>query len=187
MTTDRLPDYLEATLADSYRKEIDQEENVWRSLPFFAATLALQLAGLAQVRDWAAIFDGPTFVVALALLCLAGFATFAALTFLAFSVWPADFRRVAREPVFSAYARSVRLATAASASPGAGSERISQAALAVVKAALAEQYAFAVDSNRLLNEARAKWRTRAGLTTLVSVFAVLALVALVMVSNTHVH
>ncbi|HEY8288257.1 MAG TPA: hypothetical protein VIG49_03240, partial [Acetobacteraceae bacterium] len=37
-------DHIEKTLADAYRKEIDQEENVWRSLPFFAATLALQLA-----------------------------------------------------------------------------------------------------------------------------------------------
>ncbi len=43
--------YLERTLADSYRKEIDQEENVWRSLPFFAATLALQLAALFQIID----------------------------------------------------------------------------------------------------------------------------------------
>ena len=30
-----------------YRKEIDQEENVWRSLPFFAATPVLRIAGLA--------------------------------------------------------------------------------------------------------------------------------------------
>jgi hypothetical protein len=43
--------YIERTLADSYRKEIDQEENVWRSLPFFAATLALQVATLFQVID----------------------------------------------------------------------------------------------------------------------------------------
>jgi hypothetical protein len=41
-------DHIEKTLADAYRKEIDQEENVWRSLPFFAATLALQLAAMFQ-------------------------------------------------------------------------------------------------------------------------------------------
>jgi hypothetical protein len=34
--------YIEKAFADAYRKEIDQEENVWRSLPFFAATLAVQ-------------------------------------------------------------------------------------------------------------------------------------------------
>jgi hypothetical protein len=38
--------HIEKFLADTYRKEIDQEENVWRSLPFFAATLALELAAL---------------------------------------------------------------------------------------------------------------------------------------------
>jgi hypothetical protein len=32
--------YIEKTLAASYREEIDREENIWRSLPFFAATLA---------------------------------------------------------------------------------------------------------------------------------------------------
>ena len=41
--------HIEKTLAEAYRKEIDQEENVWRSLPFFAATLALQLAAIFQV------------------------------------------------------------------------------------------------------------------------------------------
>lgn len=44
-------DHIEKTLADAYRKEIDQEENVWRSLPFFAATLALQLAAMFQIVD----------------------------------------------------------------------------------------------------------------------------------------
>ena len=43
--------HIERTLADAYRKEIEQEENVWRSLPFFAATLALELAALFQVID----------------------------------------------------------------------------------------------------------------------------------------
>jgi hypothetical protein len=52
MASNPLSDYLEKTFADAYRKEIDQEENIWRSLPFFAATLALQLTAVAQIRDW---------------------------------------------------------------------------------------------------------------------------------------
>ena len=52
MPPDPLLEQLERTLADSYKREIEAEENVWRSLPFFAATLALQFAGLAQARDW---------------------------------------------------------------------------------------------------------------------------------------
>lgn len=46
MSADPLIDYLEKTFSDAYRKEVEQEENVWRTLPFFAATLALQLAAL---------------------------------------------------------------------------------------------------------------------------------------------
>ncbi len=129
VTTDPLLDHLEQTFADSYRKEIDQEENVWRSLPFFVATLALQPAGLAQVQDWAAAVDGPMLVAAAMTLT----------------------------------------------------------ALMTVKAALIEQYALAVDNNRGVNTRRAKWRTQAGLATLTSVFAVLVLVALVVLTNVHGH
>ena len=43
--------HIEQTLAESYRKEIDQEENLWRSLPFFAAILStLLLVGSTFVR-----------------------------------------------------------------------------------------------------------------------------------------
>jgi len=80
--------YIEKTLADSYRKEIDQEENVWRSLPFFAATIALQLAALFQMIDklpdpatqagkWSVFFLG-----------LAGFLTVVSLCYLAASIYP---------------------------------------------------------------------------------------------------
>ena len=68
MTTDPEIDYLETLFGEAYRKEIDQEENVWRSLPFFAATLALQLAGFAQIRDWVGGAAGWTFWLSLALL-----------------------------------------------------------------------------------------------------------------------
>jgi hypothetical protein len=42
-------DHVEKTVADKYRKEIDQEENVWRTLPFFVAALSLEVAELTQV------------------------------------------------------------------------------------------------------------------------------------------
>jgi hypothetical protein len=187
MATDPLLDHLEKTFAEAYRKEIDQEENVWRSLPFFAATLALQLAGLAQIRDWVASIAGPLFVTAVILLSVAGSATLAALAFLAFSVWPADFRRVAREPDFRDYAENVRAEAEGLAQPGSSAEDVAQSALMTVKAALTEQYAIAVDNNRRVNEVRAKWRTRAGLATLTSVFVVLVLVALVVLTNLHGH
>src|ERR1700759_5885589 len=100
MPADPLLDHLEKTFADAYRKEIDQEENVWRSLPFFAATLALQLTALAQVRGWVFEVSGFLLTMATGLLALAGIATLAAILLLALSVWPADFQYVGREPAF---------------------------------------------------------------------------------------
>ena len=187
MAKDPLLDHLERTFADAYRKEIDQEENVWRSLPFFAATLALQLAALAQIRDWISDIVQPMFAAAALLLSGAGLATLAALVFLAMSVWPADFRRVAREPAFRDYAARVRAEAEANSPPGTAPEEVAETALSTIKAALVEQYALAVDHNRLANGARAKWRTRAGLATLASVFAVLVLVGLVVLTNIHAH
>jgi len=42
---------IEKTLADAYRRELEREENIWRSLPCFAATLALHLAALFQIVE----------------------------------------------------------------------------------------------------------------------------------------
>ncbi|WP_376100896.1 hypothetical protein ACE7GA_26680 (plasmid) [Roseomonas sp. CCTCC AB2023176] len=183
MATDPLLDHIEKTFADAYRKEIDQEENVWRSLPFFAATLALQLAGIAQVRDWIEGVGGPMLLAATGLLIAAGLATFAAIAFLALSVWPADFQYVGREPLFRDYAEDVRASAEAEAEEGEMEEKVAERALRTVKAALIEQYATAVDNNRVINQRRARWRTRAGLATLASVLMVLVLVALVVVTN----
>ena len=104
MSDDPLLDYLERTFAEAYRKEVDQEENVWRSLPFFAATLALQLAALAQIRDWLAGQAGGFLVASEVLLVATACATISALVLLAMSVWPADLRRVSPEPDFLGYA-----------------------------------------------------------------------------------
>lgn len=181
MAGDPLLDHLEKTFADAYRKEIDKEENVWRSLPFFAATLALQLAALAQIREWVTDVAGFTLIVAVVLLALAVLATLAAILFLGLSVWPADFQYVGREPAFETMPRRC--------GPKLGSliPEIRLKRLRTVKAALAEQYATAADSNRAINQRRAMWRTRAGLATLASVFAVLVLVALVVITNIHGH
>ncbi len=187
MAIDPLLDHLERTFAESYRKEIDQEENVWRSLPFFAATLALQLAAFAQIRDWVAGTGGAMFVSAAILLGAAGAATMAALGCLALSVRTANFLRVAREPAFLLYVEQVRANARAAAAAGADDQSIAEAALALVKETLVKQYATAADSNRQVMEGRARWRIRAGLATLTSVFIMLALATLVVVSNMHAH
>ena len=184
MTTDPEIDYLEKLFGEAYRKEIDQEENVWRSLPFFAATLALQLAGLAQIRDWVGGAAGWPFWLSLSLLAAAALATLAALVFLAQSIWPARFCYVASELELQSYLETVRTTAAAS---GSSAEDATVAAVLAARTVMVQQYALGASSNRLINQNRANRLTRAGLATLASVLAVLVLVGLVVVSNLHGH
>ena len=108
--------HIEKTFADAYRKEIDQEENIWRSLPFFAATLALQLAALFQVVPRLPPPETRTRLISGILLVLTGLFMFAALCLLAACIAPARFRYIpcsrenpkkgtAQTPVFSDFHR----------------------------------------------------------------------------------
>ena len=177
-------DYLETLFGEAYRKEIDQEENVWRSLPFFAATLALQLAGLAQIRDWVGDAEGWLSWLSLSLLAAAALATFAALVFLAQSIWPARFRYVTSELDLQGYLETVRTTAFTGA---VSAEEATLTAVTAARTVMVQQYAIGASSNRLINQRRANRRTRAGLATLASVLAVLVLVGLVVVSNLHGH
>src|SRR5580698_2724027 len=91
-------DHIEKTLADAYRKEIDQEENVWRSLPFFAATIAFQIAALSQVLLRLPEKAPGAWWDAIAATILASLLIFAAVVFLASSIAPAKFTYISNEP-----------------------------------------------------------------------------------------
>ncbi len=162
-------DHIEKTLADAYRKEIDQEENIWRSLPFFAATLALQLAVVVQIGQRVADLPSARWWGSLLLLTGAGLLSVAALAFLARSIFPARFRYLAPETELLGYARDL---IQDESQPGA------EPALAALRSTLAEQYAVATQHNRRINSHRQWCRSIAGLLTLCSVLATLAVAAL---------
>jgi hypothetical protein len=166
--------YIERTLADSYRKEIDQEENVWRSLPFFAATLALQLAALFQVIDRLPNPATSMGLLSLVLLVGAGACTLIALGFLAASIYPAKFDYVAREPALLDYANRL-------IQQEEGAENADQdnpfSALVTLKREIARQYAESADHNRQINKRRERRRSVAGLAALGSVLMTVLLVA----------
>lgn len=185
MSVDPVRDHLEKTFGDAYRKEIEQEENVWRSLPFFAAALALQLAAIAQLREWVAAATGYGMLAALVLLGSAGIATLAALFFVLQSIAPARFRYVTPEPELIGYAAAVR--KKASAKPGTTPEAADALALAAVRGLLVEQYALAAVHNRTINQLRATRRTRAGIATLVSILLLVGLLALSVVTTSSAH
>lgn len=165
--------YIEKTLADSYRKEIDQEENVWRSLPFFAATLALQLAALFQIIDK---LPDPTTVigwVSIILLAAAGLATLVSLGFLAASIYPQRFDYAAKQAALLAYARDLIRDEQA---PENQQQDEPFSALVTLKTEIARQYAQATDHNQQINKRRERRRSIAGLAALGSVLMTVFLV-----------
>jgi hypothetical protein len=98
-------DHIEQTLGEAYRKEIDQEENVWRALPFFAATLAFQLVALSQlVLRLPDKGTGPWWD-AIAAILLDSTLMSVAVSCLTISVAPAEFSYIADEPALLDYAR----------------------------------------------------------------------------------
>ena len=171
-------DHIEKTLSEAYRKEIDQEENIWRSLPFFAATLALQLATVFQMIERLPKGKAAWW---LACSCLAAstLSTIIALSYLAASIFPADFTYIAPEPELLSYAVGLDVDEIAALAADTGS---AFNATDTLKAELARQYADATNSNRRVNQRRALRRSIAGLATLVSLFATIALVVVVVLT-----
>ncbi|MFX6218419.1 hypothetical protein ABTF55_21720, partial [Acinetobacter baumannii] len=49
MAETKTDEYLSALFADSYKRELDADEAIWRSLPFFAAILGLAVAVLPSI------------------------------------------------------------------------------------------------------------------------------------------
>jgi predicted PurR-regulated permease PerM len=165
-------DHIEKTVGEAYRKEIDQEENVWRSLAFFAAVIAFQMTAVSQaltrlpnVPDglW---WDSILATVAVAILI------FVAILFLVASIAPARFTYVSNETALLSYARGLdqdELEAAEQDLPAVD-------ALAILKATLANQYSVAAHHNRQINQRRAFYRAMAGLATFGSAFFTLFLV-----------
>jgi hypothetical protein len=178
-------DHIEKTFADGYRKEIDQEENVWRSLPFFAATLALQIAALAGVEDRLPPLDGPGRWWVLVPLSTAGGSTFLALVGMAAAIYPVRFAYLSPEPDLLDYVRELDEAERANPPPkadaqdGAAGAARDDAATAL-KTELAKQYAAATHRNRRINQRRALFRSVSGLFTLLSVLSILVVVTVAM-------
>lgn len=165
--------HIEKTLADSYRKEIDQEENIWRSLPFFAATLALQLAALFQLIERLPPLGTALGWVTLVLLAISVACSLAALSFLAASIFLAKFRYIAKDTELLEYALEL-IKDGQDPANQALAEPMDP--LITLKGTLARQYARATDHNRQINKRREKRRSIAGLATIAAVISTLMLV-----------
>lgn len=164
-------DHLEKTLADNYRKELDQEENVWRSLPFFAAALALQLAAIVNLVQYLPHSDDAVSAWIAVPAAATAISTVASLVFIAAAIAPARFKYLAPEPDLVRYAAELDNETDLDPSNDAQKN---------FKEGLVAQYALATDWNRRINQRRAQRRSIAGLFVLASILSTLILVAVVL-------
>lgn len=172
--------HIEKSLADSYRKEIDQEENVWRSLPFFATTIALQIAALGQFISRLPPSGTIYSLFAIVLLSLAGLLMLTALFLLAICIKPAKFQYIAREPQLFHYAEDLIAAERTAVAAGNPNPPM---ALESLQKQLSIQYAVGADHNRRITKRRELIRTWAGLAIIGSMIATLFLVATVLISH----
>ena len=172
-------DHIEKTLADAYRKEIDQEENIWRSLPFFAAALAFQMTALSLVLSRLPEAGTGVWLDAVGAIVLMSLCIMAVLGFLALSITPERFTYVADEPALLAYALDLEQ----DERDAREQEMAPVEAVDALKRTLADQYAVAAHGNRRINQRRALYRSFAGLAMLGSVFFTAFLIIRVMLHH----
>jgi hypothetical protein len=194
--------HLERVFFDLYKKEIDQEENVWRSLPFFAATLGLEVAVLngavgaapSMPLPWLAAF-------AIGVVLLAG-SILLVLLHLFRSIRRQEYQYLPAEQEILDWVRSFGVhpldppdpdpsaAPAAEPEPPPPAEEDATAGWAArvygpgevdrrLRQLLVEQLAVATQHNRGLNQRRAASRTTAGALLIGSVLATLLVVGIV--------
>lgn len=166
--------YLQGVLWDLYKDEIGQRENVWRSLPFFAATLALELA--AFVRLFAHLPPPGEIVrdIYLALLVIGALLTAGVLWFIHQAIRRRDFKAVSKAKELVGYVND--LVEEERRSPGNSSS--ASIASDYIRSELSGQIADAVDINQDLNVRREVSRAWAGRLVVLSLADVLVLAVL---------
>ena len=165
-------DHIEQTLADAYRREVEQEENIWRSLPFFAAALALELGAIYQIAGHLPPASTAAWRVSVGFIIVAGVSTLTALGFLAASIFPAKLNYLPPEPDLLDYAERLDEYQRHHAAHGDASVD----ALALLKKALAHELAVAIYHNHAINERRTSSRSVAGLAIVAGVWSIIGLV-----------
>lgn len=151
-----MQDYVEAVVKDGFRHELEQDENVIRSLPFFATSLGLLATVLSVTRADLCLPDRGPFSLALGIvLGLLGLSVTATLVFLFRAISPRRFAYPMQGTDFVAYAAGVVEAYRAGQEDG-GDEAVplEKLALAEVRATRIQQLAEATEVNRRNNLAR---------------------------------
>ncbi|HSK40525.1 MAG TPA: hypothetical protein VK943_12230 [Arenibaculum sp.] len=165
--TGRAAEYLEKLVADGFGRELDQEEGIARSLPFFATSIGVLVAfiGLAQPTlepfSWAV---WPVIVYGLLAGVVASLA--ALLVFLSLVVRHETFKYPMDEKALIDYAAELTAYYEAAADPGGQQdvidvEAVEKAVVDDMRNAMTEQLAAAGAVSRANNAKRLRARSRA--------------------------
>lgn len=155
-----LDDYTEKFYIDGYKQQLADEENVPRSLPFFAAAFAVLVAIIAASKDLVPTPALSAYSIAVwLLLLLLALCLLASMFFLLLALWPRDFKYVMSEPALHDYVEELRKYYAFDAT--LSEEDRTAAILEDLRAELSDQYRTGAANNRAINFGRASKRATA--------------------------
>lgn len=163
--------HVEQLLAASYYREIDHEDGIWRSLPFFAATLALENAALFQILTRLPPAGTVPGKLSAILLTIIGLTMIVALVLLTRCFAPTRFRYIAEESGWLRYAGELIAAERETAGTDTPVHAAGELSLT-----LARQYAAAIAHNRRVNQRRDLLRAQATLAVACSVLLIMLLI-----------
>lgn len=154
-----MDEYLEKLFAEAFKREVDQDEAVWRTLPFFATAFGLG----STVIGYAALHLPAWDVSAYPIICYVLFAAALLTIVVAFSfLWNAVRQRAYRYPPpdveLLAHARDLH---AFHLESGATAEEADREVVREMRALMIEQFARAASNNRVNNGAKQRARTAA--------------------------
>lgn len=152
-------EYLEKIVAKQYQREVDQEENVVRSLPFAAAALAVISTIMVVVRSYIpAGPSGPYPIVLWVLLVLFAISIAAALYFLWRAMAAKRLQYLSPADELASYVTSLHDYYIAL---GLSPEQIEESVVHDSRVTMIEQYTIGTMHNQKVNEERLGARTRA--------------------------
>ena len=173
-------EYIEAYVRQRFFREEDEDENLIRSLPFFATALAVVIASLSLSLPRLPGYNGWLGAAALVLAACALLAALGAVACLTLAFWPRKHLSPASESDIVRFADAVR-AYNAETSPGATGQALEGALTNDIRGFLLPQLVEATEANRARNRKAKAWRGLALLGVTASLLFNLALLATIFI------
>ena len=188
----KVAEYLEKSIAESFKRELDQEENVVRSLPFFATSIGILVTFISFARATLPAIAQAFFPVAIYSLLTALIACLAALLFFLYcAVRKRTFDYPMHEAELISYAtkltiyyRAIAPTDRTDADPESDSIAvIEQAVIGDLRKELLDQVATAARVSRTNNWSRLRARARAITALMMALAFALALIVVILVHD----